>query len=180
MDFSTIINELNQASLFELYRLNSAIWDQLEDPKRIRLIKNALKIGQAISYFDRPENRLVNATILELKRTKVLVKNECDGKLWNLSYYLINIDNVDINVHKAQRNKIKKTNVKVGDRVCFKDKKGNERFGEIVKLNPKTAGVLVGQGQWRVAYGLLSPVIEGETASEKPLIEGVVLDKQYG
>ena len=174
MDFSKIINELNNASLFELYRLNSAIWDQLEDPKRLRLIKGCLKTGQVISYFDASENRLVDAHIVELKRTKVLVKNKHDGKLWNIYYYLINIDNVDTIINSTPNNKLNKTNLKVGDKVCFKDKKGSELFGEITKLNQKTAGVLVGQVKWRVAYGLLNPIIEGEIGAEKNLIESVL------
>jgi len=132
MNFSKIINELNSASLFELFRLSSAIRDQLEDPKRLRLIKDFLKTGQTISYFDASDNRLVNATVVELKRTKALVKNITDRKLWNIAYYLINIGNIDTNINSSQKNG---TNVRVGDKVCFKDKKGNELFGEIIKLN---------------------------------------------
>ncbi|MBF0266126.1 MAG: hypothetical protein HQL46_12740 [Gammaproteobacteria bacterium] len=32
MDYEKTLAELNNASLFELYRLDQAIWKQLEDP----------------------------------------------------------------------------------------------------------------------------------------------------
>jgi len=72
MDYSMILSELNNASLFELYRLNASIHQQLKDPQKIRLIQNTLKVGQLIKYFEVSENRLVDAEIIELKRTKVL------------------------------------------------------------------------------------------------------------
>ena len=53
----------------------------------------------------------------------------------------------------------------------FKDRKGNEQFGEVIKLDPKTAGVLVGAMRWKVSYGLLSSIIEGELRREPNLIE---------
>jgi hypothetical protein len=56
--------------------------------------------------------------------------------------------------------------VKVGEIVSFRDRQGQEHFGEVVKLNQKTASVMVDRTRWRVAYGLLSPVIDGERAAE--------------
>jgi len=174
MDYTAILTELNNASLFELHRLNVAIRQQLDDPERLRFLKMRLKTGLLISYFDTVENRLIEATIVELKRTKVLVEHKHDGELWNIPYYYINIDNSDTDVQPTPRQKINKSAIKVGDNVCFKDKKGNELFGEVIKLNPKTAGVLVGKTNWRVAYGLLSPIIDGELGSDQQFLEGKV------
>ena len=56
--------------------------------------------------------------------------------------------------------------------------KGNEQFGEVVKLNPKTAGVLVGTTRWKVSYGLLSSIIEGELGRESNVIEGQPIQGQ--
>lgn len=42
----------------------------------------------------------------------------------------------------------------------------------MIKLNPKTAGVLVGTTRWKVSYGLLSSIIEGELGRESNVIEG--------
>lgn len=171
MDYTAILTELNNASLFELYRLNVAIRKQLEDSARLSLIKNNLIKGQLISYFDETENRLVEATIVELKRTKVLVENKHDGVLWNIPYYSLNLDNSDTDIQATSQQKITRNNLKVGDNVCFKDRKGNELFGEVIKLNPKTAGILVGQTQWRVAYSLLSPIISVEVGDRQQTIE---------
>ena len=175
MDYSMILSELNSASLFELYRLNASIRQQLKDPQKIRIIQNSLKVGQLLKYFEAAENRLIDAEIIELKRTKVLVKNTHDSELWNIPYYFINLDNSDIDIHAQPKQKITRNNLKVGDKVCFKDKQGNELFGEVTKLNQKTSGVLVGNVQWRVAYGLLSPIIDGELGTSNNLLEGEIL-----
>lgn len=178
MDYSKILNELDQASLFDLYRLNVAIQQQLDNPGRLKFVKNRLKIGQAIEYFDSVENRLIAAKVVKLNRTRTLVRNDHDGRRWDIPYYMINVDAVDTDIHTAPQQKLSKSNVKVGDKVCFKDREGHELFGEVEKLNPKTAGVLVGRVHWRVAYGLLLPVIDGELGGQKNLLEGEVLARE--
>jgi len=67
MDYTTILQELNKASLFDLHRLQSAIYQELLNPKRIEQIKAQLKIGQSISYFDPKSNDLIDAVILKFK-----------------------------------------------------------------------------------------------------------------
>ena len=68
MDYFRIIEDLQQASLFDLYRLRVAISQQLESPQRIREIKSRLRPGQTITYFNGAENRLVKAQVIKLKR----------------------------------------------------------------------------------------------------------------
>ncbi len=174
MDYSKILDELNDASLFDLYRLGQAIRFSLEDPVRINKIKDALKVGQNVEYFVAEENRLIEATIVELKRTRVLIKNRHDGKYWDIPFHHINIDHADVAI-AGSTGKLDRNRLKVGDKVAFKDRKGNELFGEVVKLNPKTARVLVEQTRWTVGYGLLSLVIEGALGSDVNLIEGELL-----
>lgn len=177
MNYSQILDELNKASLFELYRLQQAIRRSLEDPARIRQIKNSLRVGQDIEYFEAEQNRLIEASIVELKRTKVLVKNHHDGELWNIPFYFINLDRADVAISNPS-GELDRNSLKIGDRVAFKDRKGNELFGEVIKLNPKTAGVLVGTTRWKVGYGLLSSIIEGEVGSEQNAIEGQLIQGQ--
>jgi hypothetical protein len=177
MNYSKILDELNRASLFELYRLEQAIRRSLEDPVRVKNIKDSLKVGQDIEYFDAEENRLVEASIIELKRTRALVKNRHDGKRWNIPFYHINLDHADIAI-SGSKGKLDRNSLKVGDKVAFKDRKGNELFGEVIKLNQKTAGVLVGVVRWKVSYALLSLVIEGELGIEMNLIEGQLLGSE--
>jgi hypothetical protein len=128
-------------------------------------------------YFDADENRLVEASIIELKRTRALVKNRHDGKVWNIPFYLIDLDHADIAM-SGSTGKLDRNRLKVGDKVAFKDRKGNERFGEVIKLNQKTAGVLVGTTRWKVDYRLLSLIIEGELGNETNVIEGQLLSKE--
>jgi len=176
MDYSAILNELNNASLFELHRLKVAIQHQLEDPKRIAAIKNRLKVGQLIYYFDSDENRMIEATIEKFKRTMVLVKNAHDGEYWNIPFYHINIDNAATDIAPRATKKLDRNSLKVGDKVVYKSREGKEVFGEVVKLNPKTAGVrLVSNAEWRVPYSLLTIVIDGELEGDELLIEGEVI-----
>jgi hypothetical protein len=169
MNYNAILEALNQASLFELHRLNAAIRNQLEDPARIRKVKQVLRVGQTVTWFDEQENRLLEARLLEIRRTRALVQNIGDGKRWNIQFYLINVDNQDIEIAAQGRRKLDRNSLSVGDRVAFKDRHGHERFGEVVKLNPKSAAVMVGTVRWRVAYGLLMPVIDGDLGSGDPL-----------
>ena len=65
MNYNAVLEALNQASLFELHRLNAAIRNQLDDPARIQAAKQALRVGQILSWFDAQENRLVDARLLK-------------------------------------------------------------------------------------------------------------------
>lgn len=177
MNYSQILEALNHASLFELYRLEQAIRRNLEDPVRIRKIKDSLKVGQAIEYFETDENRRIEARIVELKRTRVLVKNQHDGKLWNIPFYFINLDHADVAI-SSPTGQLDRNSLKLGDKVAFKDRKGHDRFGEVIQLNPKTAGVLVGTTRWKVSYRLLSSIIEGELGSDTNVIEGQLLGRE--
>lgn len=177
MEFNKILDELNQASLFELYRLNQAIWMQLEDPGRNKLAKRQLRIGQEITYFDSDENRLIEAVIVSVKRTRALVRNKHDGKRWNVPFYQINIDGTDADIKSDKKKGIDRNSLKVGDYVGFIDNDGQEVFGQVTKLNPKTAGVLVGKVKWRVHYASLSPVLDGQMGSSL-ILEGKVMQHE--
>jgi hypothetical protein len=177
VNYSQILEALNNASLFELYRLEQAIRRNLEDPVRIRKIKDSLKVGQAIEYFETDENRLIEARIVELKRTRVLVKNQHDGKLWNIPFYFINLDHADVAI-SSPTDQLDRNRLKRGDKVAFKDRKGHDLFGEVIQLNPKTAEVLVGTTRWKVSYRLLSSIIEGELGSDTHMIEGQLLGRE--
>ena len=162
MNYTNLLEELNKASSFDLFRIRSIINTQLNDPTRIFNIKKKLFIGQEISYFEADENRLIYATVLELKRTRILVRNTCDNQRWELYYYHLNIDNVETSIDSSKQQHLDRTNLKVGDNVSFFGKNGSEIFGIVDKLNPKTAGITTKDGKWRVTYSALSLVIEGE------------------
>jgi hypothetical protein len=164
MDYSSILQELNKASLFDLHRLRSAIYQELQNPNRIKQIKAQLRIGQPISYFDSQTNCLVDAILLKIQITRCLVINIHDQKKWNVPFYYLNLDNVNTDIQPPKNAVgIPKNALKVGDKVGFKDRYNNELFGEVIRLNQKTATIKVNEfSEWRVHYNYLFRIIEGE------------------
>lgn len=176
MDYSKISKELKKASTFDLYRLSVVINQQLENPQRIEEIRRNLKSGQTIGYFDRTENRLIEAEIIKLKRTRLLVENIHNKERWNIPFYWINMDGVDTDIGESSGIGLEKSQLKVGDKVGFQDKQNNDVYGEIIRLNQKTATIVTStNAKWRVAYDYLYLVIEGEQMHPS-LIEGQILD----
>ena len=166
MDYTSILQELNKASLFDLHRLQSAIYRELLNIDRLEHIKSRLKIGQPITYFDSQTNRLIDAVILKIHKTRCLVRNTDDRKNWNIPFYFINLDEVETDI-RPQRNAvgIPKISLKVGAKVGFKDRSNNELFGEVIRLNPKTATIRTNKnGEWLVYYKNLFSVLDGEAA----------------
>ena len=71
MDFAAVLQALNQASGFELYRLRAAIDRVLANPKWIRAVQSQLRIGQEVTFFDARANRLLTAEILDFRKKEV-------------------------------------------------------------------------------------------------------------
>jgi hypothetical protein len=115
MNYTTTLQELNKASLFDLHRLQSAIYQELLNPMRIEQIKTQLKTGQSISYFDPQSNSLIDAVILKIQRTRCLVRNVKDQKSWDLPFYYLNLDNIDADIQPAKNAVgIPKSSLKIG------------------------------------------------------------------
>ena len=164
MDYSMILKELNKASLFDLFRIQAAIDQQLDNPARIKEVKRLLKPGMEISYFDSTENRLIDAIIISLRQSRLLVENKHDGKRWTINFYMVNLDRVetDISTHQV----IDRTQLKVGDSVGYYNRENKETYGKVIKLNQKTATVFVSGGsKWRVPYQLLFKLIDIEKSN---------------
>lgn len=168
MNYTQVLQALNEASLFDLYRLSVAINNQLTDPARLHAVKQALVPGQTLRYFDSTNNRLVEATLLRVDRTRASVRNLDDGESWRIPFYMIDLDGKDVQITANPRRGLDRNSLKVGDRVAYRSREGRECYGEVVKLNPKTAGVLVDHHHWRVPYRLLSLVIDGDLSDPEP------------
>ncbi|MEN8133160.1 MAG: hypothetical protein ABFS45_23870 [Pseudomonadota bacterium] len=178
MDYSEILEALNEASLFDLHRLQVAINYQLEAPDRLEAIKRHLKPDQTITYFDGSLNRLVEAVVIKVRRTRLLVKNKHDGRRWNIPFYFVNLDNVDTDLHTSGEG-ITKEQLKVGDQVGFHDRQNKERYGVVKRLNPKTATLMVNNNtKWRVAYQFLFPIIDSERSGDPSALEGEVISRR--
>jgi len=176
MDYSRIINDLKQASLFDLYRMSIAINQQLENPQRVDEIKKRLHPGQMICYFDPIENRLIDAKVIRLKRIQLLVENIHDQKKWVIPVYWVNLDEENTDITASPKKRLDKSQLKVGEIVGFLDKENNDVRGEIVRLNQKTATIRTDlKTEWRVGYQWLYLVVDGEL-SNPYLIEGQIVD----
>jgi len=163
MDYTAIINELRAASLFDLFRLRAALTTQLEDPGQIEQVRARLRPGMNVSYFDEVQNRLIEATIIELRRTRLLVKNRHDQKLWSIPFGAVNVDGVetDLRAAVAQQPALSRSRLQVGEAVGFRDRQNQDKYGQVVALNPKTATILTDdQQRWRVAYQFLFQIID--------------------
>lgn len=165
LDFTAIMNLLNQASGFELHRLQCAIQHRLEETTWIAPIRQQLCLGQMIEYFDPKKNRLQPAIITEFKPKKILVKNTLDNQLYAIPYTWINIDGRDILVRESNTRGLGRNEISVGDYLGFRDKEGRELSGKVIRLNPKTASIIVGNQKWSVSYSLLHRVMETDTFS---------------
>lgn len=183
MNYSKIVEELQNASLFDLYRLNVAINRLLENPQALESIRVQLRPDQLITYFDGAENREIEARVIKLKQTRVLVENLHDNQRWNIPLYYVNLAKVDTALTVPSNHAgIDKNQLKIGDRVMFLGRQNDELYGEVTRLNRKTATIVLDDGSgWRVPYRFLSLVIEGERTATKLLegdIEGKVVSRK--
>lgn len=164
MNYSELVELLNRASAFDLYRLRTAIDSMIDDPRRIIEVKASLRLGQEVTYFEGSTNSVHEGVVESIKKTRVVVRDKLDGKRWSIPLCAINIRDVDVTIQQTHRHGLTKNELAIGDRVGFIDKSGIERSGEVVRLNQKTVTVESETGGWRVAYQLLHKVIDTEIA----------------
>ncbi|NPU95543.1 MAG: hypothetical protein HPY82_26920 [Gammaproteobacteria bacterium] len=158
MDYSQIIDALNHASGFDLYRLRSALENMIDEPRRLIEIRALLRVGQRVQWFDVGRNRLCEGTLINIKQTRAVISNPSDGKRWDIPLCAINIHQVDTQI-ESQRPvaALTKNEIQIGERVGFVDGDGIERSGEMIRLNQKTATAVnhADRISWRVSYALL-------------------------
>lgn len=156
MDYDATLKSLNEATLFDLYRLHVAIGNELDNPKRLTRIKQALRQGMETSFFCDERNCLIAIRVIELKSTKVIAQEiEAPNKRYRLPYFMLNVANVDAHLNETDK-KLDINNLSVGDIVGF-TKDGKDIIGVIKRLNQKTVTLKTNSGeqQWRVAYSYL-------------------------
>ncbi len=176
MDYTKLFAEIKKASLFDLFRISTVIYNEIDNPEKVKEIKRRLKPGMSISYYEPGENRLIDAVIIELRRTRLLVRNRENRKRWLIEYASVNLEGVsaDISFSSAPEG-LDRNQLRVGDIVGFYHN-DEELHGEVVKLNPKKAKVLApGPVTWSVPYSMLFRVIEGNTVADGKIIDVKVL-----
>jgi len=160
MDYASLLDALGKASLFDLWRLSAAIGRALEDPNKNEAIRASLHVGQSIRYFEAKENREITGSVVQIKRSRALIQNDHDKKLWNIPFYMINLQGAQVDF-PASRTKVHRDSLRVGDAVGYMSRTQREVYGVVIRLNRKTATVQLATGkQWIVSYSLLFYVLD--------------------
>jgi len=180
-DYNSILEQIEDWSLFEIYRLRVALENILDNPARQLAIKNKLKPGMEVDFFCSRANASIPAKIIEVKKSWALIKSINDGKLWDTRLYTFNLAGIDTSI-KPKRNtgRLDKNSLKVGDRVGWHSKLGYDLFGVVKKLNPKRALVALPDGViWSVGYSLLFLIMDNSCKhNELSHIEGEILGRE--
>lgn len=176
MNFSDVLKVLDQASAFELYRIQAAIDRKLDDPRWAEAIRGQLRVGQMIEYFEWQSNASERGQIVELRRTQALVLDLATRKRWLVRYASINIDGADVRIREQSARGLGRNEVAVGDVLGFLDRDQQQRSGKVVRLNDKTVTLAVGRQNWRVGYTLLHRVVDAQAIEGELLEIGMVRD----
>ncbi len=174
-DINSIYKQIETLSLFDLTQLQSAIHQLLDDPEKTLALKRHLTPGKKVSYFHGRKNAVIDGVLLEVRNTKARIKDLSDDKVWLVPIRAISLDGANVAIPcKRKSAALDRYSLKAGDRVGF-EANGQDQFGIIIKLNPKTAVVELSNGViWRVHYMYLFLVTDGVSidSSGHLLIEG--------
>ncbi len=162
MNFAAPYDNLEKTSLFDLWRLNIAITKAMEDPRKINAIRSRLRVGQAVCYFDAVQNREFFGRLIEIKRTRAVIRHDDDQTIWNIPFHMMKLDATDDGFHFTRTpQKMDRDSISVGDSIGYVSRAHRQMYGVVVKRNRKTATVRLSNGeQWKVSYSLLFPVID--------------------
>lgn len=176
INYNQLTNFLKEASLFEIYRFQVALQNEMENPQRIADVRKQFKEGDAIEYFDRETNALVRAVVKQKNQKRITAVNCVDGKIWTLPYYMLKLDGRDFVFSQPNRG-LNKNAVKVGDWVGW-NYDGEEVIGKIKRLNHKTVTMTTKKyGLFRVYYESLYSILEGEQGTEPSDIQDSCLPR---
>lgn len=164
MNIQHIFKELESASDFELFRIKTAIEKVLEDPDRIQQLKRKIRVGMDVEYFCPDRNKSISCIVVDIKRSRVTVKENVSGQQWTLPFYFLNLDQVETELMSSKAVGMSKAEIAVGDYVgFFNSRDSKEHIGQVVKLNPKRVVIVVENCTWSVSYQMLFPVLVSET-----------------
>ena len=164
VQYDQLVAFLNNASLFEIYRISHAIRNELENPQRIIRVKSKLREGDYIEYFDARTQVLIRARLLKKNQKSALVQNCCDMKQWQVPYHILKIDSREFDFRSPEKKGLHKNELSVGRWVGFTNSRNGEAVvGRIQSLNQKTVSLITAQGgRWRVPYQMLYTIIDGQ------------------
>ena len=167
MSLQSVFEQLESASDFELFRIKAAIEKVLDDPQRSRALKQKIEVGMTVDYFCTERNKPIACTVLKVRRSRVSIRELETGKGWSLPFYFLNLDHIDTQVVSSKTTGISKAELSIGQTVGFiSSRDGKEYIGQVAKINPKRAVILIDNTAWTVPYSMLFAVITSEV--ERP------------
>jgi len=178
MNFSDVVNSLNEASAFELYRMRAAIDRVLDQPRWLQAVQVRLQVGQEVTYFDPQANALRRGRVLEMRRKQAVVLDLDDARRWIISYAAINLDGADVQIREHKQQGLGRNEIAIGEVVGFVDRDQQQRTGRVIRLNDKTVSLQCGNGQWRVAYQFLHRVVDAAGLNHDVIEIGAVIISQ--
>lgn len=166
MNYSEVMSTLNTATLFDLFRISIAISNELQNPNRIKAVRQAFKTGDKLTYFDEHTNGLRSGIVLEKHIKYVSLLDEKEQRIWKIPYCLLNLGNINTDIHSNRHDKLSKNNLKNGDCVGF-NKDGMQISGIVTRLNDKTASIITADHKrWRASYSCLYKIIDADLAKQ--------------
>lgn len=175
MDYSELLRNLENASLFDVYRLRIALDVCLEQPDKVLAVKRQLRAGMEISYFSGRYNKMTDAVIVEVQKNCVYATDKGTEKRWSVPFYAVNLEHVDTDIHfSTNKTALDRNQLHVGENIGFIGKNDQEMYGLITKLNPKTASITARDGShWRVDYRYLFQIVDthAQESSSQKLID---------
>jgi len=165
-----LIEDLPMASSAELYQLNWVIEQLLADPRRIVQARTELHTGQQVQYLHWDDGKMRAARVVAMKDRRVTVLDEASRTQFTLPYAAIVATQSTATQSSADASVPAKptpppeiasrADFRVGNRVSFTDQYLQHRVGLIVRINQRTATLDCGGQTWRVAFGLLRPLVD--------------------
>lgn len=156
-----LLERFKSVSLFELYKMRTFIQNEINNPERIKEIRLRFKEGDRVQWYDKDTNKHEWAIVLCKKSKMVDVRNETDGNVWSIPYFMINIDLLKPELLPLPKDKkLTRHHLSIGEQVGF-NHDGVAYYGKVARLNHKSVTVYIASGQkWRVGYGALVKVID--------------------
>jgi hypothetical protein len=165
-----LIEDLPMASSAELYQLSWVIEQLLADPRRIVQARAELHAGQQVQFLNWDDGKMRAARVVAMKDRRVTVLDEDSHSHFNVPYAAIVASQSTVTETGPGASAPSKPapppeiagrgDFRVGNRVTFTDQNLQHRVGLIVRINQRTATLDCDGQTWRVAFGLLRPLID--------------------
>ncbi|MEA3228426.1 MAG: hypothetical protein U9P38_05055 [Campylobacterota bacterium] len=152
MNDLNILQELENASLFDLYRVSAIVDNELENKHRLHRVRDSLSSGQTISWFDKSTHNILKAEVIKCHKDYCSVQNIEDKAVWDIEYSAINTNDLVMSKKQDKEIRDRKGKLEIGHLIMFIDRFNNSKYGVITKLNPKTVSVYVDDEDWQVSY----------------------------